>query len=120
MKLKPFTAPDGSEHPHAVWLPLFIAVDHLSQTARAVFFGFHDVGALATGKRPLTGAVKEYAITDLAEYGAMVGQPPPAGATMLDSVAAACYALAAARLDTPDASNPSGPLVSFFHGCADA
>lgn len=120
MKLKPFTTPDGADHPNAVWLPMFISVDHVSQTARAVFFGYHDPASLASGKRPLAGAVKEYVVNAPAEYGMLIGQPPPTGATLLDSVAAACYALAAARLDTPDPSDPSGPLVSFFHGCPDA
>lgn len=120
MKLKSFLAADGVHHPDAVWLPMFISVDHIRKRARAVFCGYHDLATLASGNDALAGAVKEYAVTEPAEYIALVGQPPPPGATLLDSVAAACYELAASRLDTVDPINPTGPMVSFFHGCPDA
>lgn len=120
MKMKPFTTPDGAEHPYAVWLPMLLGIDHTQRTARVIFYGYHDASTLTAGRRPLTGAVKEYIVSDPADYAALVGQPPPPGTTLLDSVATACYALAAARLDTIDPEHPSGPLVSFFHGCPDA
>lgn len=91
-KLMPYTDPEtGAEHPRSVWLPMFEAADMVARRARIVFLGFASPAALAAGLRPV--GQREF----LAEGDAFLAfvAAPPDGATLLDAVSNACYALAA-------------------------
>ena len=117
MKVKPFTGPDGADHPNAVWLPTQFQLDNQGKTGRITFNCYHDAASLAAGKLPVAGASKSY-IVNQAAYTALTGSVVTGN--MIDAMSAAGYALAMSTLDTLDPANPTGPRVSFFHGCADA
>lgn len=118
-KIKSYTDDYGVTHPNCVWVPMFLAVDHIDRKARFVFHGFHDLQALAAGKQSLPGAQKEYTVNGTA-YLTLIGSPPKVESTLLGTVADALYSHAMATKDTlTDPANPESAKVSFFKDCAD-
>ena len=117
----------GAIYPESVWVPTGVYIDAPGPDVRLVFGGYKDIataaGAIAAGLG-VPGAVrldqvgcKEYHLT-LAQYQSMATSAP-SGATLLDAISKAAYAVALACLDTPSTDDPA-VKVSFFHDATDA
>lgn len=118
----------GAEYPASVWLPGESNVNALNGHGRVTFFGYKDAAtarenlmyALGLTNTPPTYGVIGLKAYDLTKSEVIsISLAPAVGATGLDVVANAIYALAAARLEgSPPAGEPDN-RVSFFHGADD-